>query len=182
MSLLENSISTYAYGIMTGYRFCYIISVEETDVEDDTGNVLKEVYIQPIEPLEFQAGYRLASEDPAIFSDGGEDDRDGWVCSRPWPQVPIPTHKPTPSTSRSSTSLATEAPCGSSHSQLKKDLLLQHHNLMNLLTALNVDACKEYKLHNAPAAWLGKATKPALFVKRYVVAPRHLKLTSEANI
>ena len=110
---------------------------------------MKEVYVQPVEPLD--AGYRLASEDPAIFSDGGEDNRDGWVCTRAWTQVSIPTHKPTPSTSGSSTSLATEAPCGSSHSQLKRDLLQQHHNLVNLLTALNVDAYKEYKLHNAPA-------------------------------
>ena len=156
MSQSENSVLTYVhcvvidvYGITTGYHFCYIISVKETDVEDDAGNIMKEVYIQPIEPLEFHAGYRLASEDPAIFSDGGEDDRDGWVCTRAWPQVPIPTHKPTPSTSRSSTSLATEAPCGSPHSQLKRDLLQQHHNLVNLLAALNVDACKEYKLHNA---------------------------------
>ena len=107
------------YGVMTGYHFCCIISVKETDVEDDTGNIMKEVYVQPVEPLEFHAEYRLASEDPAIFSDGGEDDRDGWVCTRAWPQMPIPTHKPTTSTNRPSTSLATEAPYGSSHSQLK---------------------------------------------------------------
>ena len=41
--------------------------MEETDVEDDAKEVLKEVYVQPVAPLEFHAGYRLASEDPAIF-------------------------------------------------------------------------------------------------------------------
>ena len=74
VSQLKNNVSTYVYcvtidvyGITTGYRFCYIISVKETDVEDDAGNIMKEVYVQPVEPLEFHAGYRLASEDPAIF-------------------------------------------------------------------------------------------------------------------
>ena len=56
-----------------------------------------------------------------------------------------------PRTSRPSTSLAAETPCGSAHSQLKRDLLLWHHNLVNLLAALNVDACKEYRQHNVPA-------------------------------
>ena len=99
---------------MTGYHY---FSAEEADVEDEAGNIIKEVYVQPVAPLEFHAGYRLASEDPAIFSDGGEDDKDGWVCPRVWPQVPIPVCRLAPSTSRPSTSLAAEAPCGSSHSQ-----------------------------------------------------------------
>ena len=137
---------------MTNLHLASFFPVEETDVEDATGEILKEVYVQPVAPLEFHAGYRLATEDPAIFSDGGEDDRDGWVCPRVWPQVPIPTRAPLPSTSRpAATSLDTEAPCGSSHLQLKRDLLQQHHNLVNLLAALNIDACKEYRLHNAPA-------------------------------
>ena len=34
--------------------------------------------------------------------------------------------------------------------QLKKDLLLQHHNLVKLLAALGVDACKEYQMHSTP--------------------------------
>ena len=137
---------------MTDHRLNSFFSVEETDVEDDAGEILKEVYIQPVAPLEFHAGYRLASEDPAIFSDGGEDDRDGWVCPRVWPQVPIPVRAAPSSTSRpATTSLSTEAPCGSAHHQLKRDLLQQHHNLVNLLAALKVDACKEYRLHNASA-------------------------------
>ena len=68
-----------------------------------------------------------------------------------WVQVPIPVHRLAPSTSRPSTSRTAEAPCGSAYSQFKRDLLQQHHNLVNLLAALNVDACKEYKLHNVPA-------------------------------
>ena len=63
--------------------------VEEADVEDDAGNVIKEVYVQPVAPLEFDAGCRLGSEDPEI-SNGGENDRYGWVCPRMWPQAPIP--------------------------------------------------------------------------------------------
>ena len=82
---------------------------------------------------------------------GAKMDKEGWVCPRAWPQVPIPVHGSAPRTSRPSTSLAAETPCGSAHSQLKKDLLLQHHNLVNLLAALNVHACKEYKQHNGPA-------------------------------
>ena len=117
--------------------------MEETDVEDDVGEVLKEVYVQPVAPLEFHAGYRLVSEDPAIFSDGGEDDGDGWICRRVWPQVPIPVCAPPSSISRpATTSASTEAPCGSAHYELKRDLLQQHHNLVNLLATLNVDACR----------------------------------------
>ena len=52
-------------------------SVEEADVEDEAVNIIKEVYVQPVAPVEFHVGYRLASEDLAIFSNGGEDDRDG---------------------------------------------------------------------------------------------------------
>ena len=132
--------------------FILSLSVEETDVEDNAGEILKEVYIQPVAPLEFHAGYRLVSEDPAIFSDGGEDDRDGWICHRAWPQVPIPMRAPSSSTRRpATTGTGVEAPCDSPHNELKRDLLQQHHNLVNLLAALNVDACKEYRLHNASA-------------------------------
>ena len=80
--------------------------VEEADIKDDARNVIKEVYVQPVVPLEFHARYRLASEDPEMFSDGGEDDKDGWVCPREWPQVPIPVCRPAPRPSRPSTSLA----------------------------------------------------------------------------
>ena len=38
--------------------------VEEADIEDDAGNVIKEVYVQPVVPLEFHARYRLGSDDP----------------------------------------------------------------------------------------------------------------------
>ena len=44
-----------------------------------------------------------------------------------------------------------ESSCGSAHTQLKKDLLLQHHNLVKMLAALGIDACKEYRMHSTPA-------------------------------
>ena len=66
-------ITTDTYGIATNYHLNGLLFplVKETDVEDEAGEILKEVYVQPVAPLEFHAGYRLASEDPAIFSDGG---------------------------------------------------------------------------------------------------------------
>ena len=104
-------------------------------------------------PLESHAGYRLETEDPDIFSDGGDDDKDGWVCPQAWSQISISVcqKRPAPSPSASATSASAEAPCGSSHMQLKKDLLLQHHNLVKLLAALDVDVCKEYQMYSAPA-------------------------------
>ena len=88
-----------------------------------------------------------------MFSNGGEDDKGGWVCPRVWLHISIPVcrKRPAPSTSGGATNAAVEAPCGSSHTQLKTDLLLQHHNLVKLLAALDVDACKEYQMHSAPA-------------------------------
>ena len=117
------------YGIAIGLPYLVVLLVEEADVEDAEGNVSKELYVLPVTPLESHAGYKLEAEDPDIFSDGGEDDKEGWVCPRVWPQIPIPMCRksPAPTSSRVATSVATEASCGSSHSQLKKDLLQQHH-------------------------------------------------------
>ena len=64
--------------------------VEEADVEDEQGNISKEIYVLPVALLESYAGYRLETEDPDIFSDGGDDDKDGWVCPQAWPQISIP--------------------------------------------------------------------------------------------
>ena len=127
--------------------------MEEADVEDDLGNITKELYVLQTAPLESHAGYRLETEDPAVYSDGGEDDPDGWVCTHAWPHLPIPTRrrKPAPPAGRSTPDTPGELSCGSAHTQLKKDLLLQHHNLVRMLAALGIDACKEYHLHNAPA-------------------------------
>ena len=127
--------------------------MEEADVEDDLGNITKELYVLQTAPLESHAGYRLETEDPAVYSDGGEDDPDGWVCTRAWPHLPIPTRrrKPASPAGRSTLDTPGELSCGSAHTQLKKDLLLQHHNLVRMLAALGIDACKEYRLHNAPA-------------------------------
>ena len=127
--------------------------MEEADVKDDQGNITKALYILQAAPLEPHASYRLETEDPTVFSDGGDDDPDGWVCTRAWPHIPIPARrrKPAPSTGRSTPDTPAELSCGSTHTQLKKDLLLQHHNLVRMLTALGIDVCKEYRLHNAPA-------------------------------
>ena len=130
-----------------------LFSVEETDVEDTDGNITKELYLLCVTPLESHAGYRLDAEDPDVFLDGGEDDKDGWVCPRVWPQISIPLcrKRPAPSSSGSASSTATVDPCGSSHAQLKKDHLQQHHALVKLLAALDIDACEEYRMHSAPA-------------------------------
>ena len=129
------------------------ISVEEADVEDDQGNITKELYVLQVAPLESHAGYRLNTEDPAVFSGGGDDDPDSWVCPRVWPHIPIPVQRkrPAPSTGRSASNVPAESSCGSAHTQLKTDLLLQHHNLVKMLAALDIDACKEYRMHSTPA-------------------------------
>ena len=69
------------------------ILVEEADVEDDQGNITKELYVLQAAPLESHAGYRLETEDPAVFSDGGDDDPDSWVCTRVWRHIPIPVRQ-----------------------------------------------------------------------------------------
>ena len=76
-----------------GLPYSIVLLVEEADVEDAEGNVSKELYMLPVTSLESHAGYRLEAEDPDIFSDGGEDDKEGCVCPRVWPQVPIPMHR-----------------------------------------------------------------------------------------
>ena len=141
------------YGIVMGQPYLLLLLVDEADVENEQGNITKEIFVLPVAPLESHAGYRLEMEDLDVFLDGGEDDKDGWVCLWVWLHIPIPVHRkrPAPSSSRGATSAAAEAPCGSSHMQLKKDLLLQHHNLVKLLAALDVDVCKEYWVHSAPA-------------------------------
>ena len=96
-----------------------LFSVKEANIEDADGNITKELYVLHVTPLESHAGYRLDAEDPDIFLDGGEDDKNGWVCPRVWPQIPIPLHRkrPAPSSSGSASSTATVDPCGSSHVQ-----------------------------------------------------------------
>ena len=130
-----------------------MFSVEEANIEDADGNITKELYVLCVTPLESHAGYRLDAEYPDIFLDGGKDNKDRSVCPRVWPQIPIPLCRKrlAPSSGGSASSTATVDPCGSSHAQLKKDLLQQHHNLVKLLAALDIDACKEYRMHNAPA-------------------------------
>ena len=146
-------ITMGVYGIAMGQPYLLLLLVEEANVEDEQGNITKQIFVLPMAPLESHAGYRLETEVPDVFSDGAEDDKDGWVCPRVWLHLPIPVcrKRPAPSSSGGATSAAAEAPCESSHTQLKKDLLLQHHNLVKLLAALDVDAYKEYWVHSTPA-------------------------------
>ena len=146
-------IYTYICYTIVSQPELFVFLVEETDLEDEQGNITKELYVLQVAPLESHARYRLETEDPAVFSDGGDDDPDSWVCPWVWPQTPIPVHRKrsAPSTSVGATNVASETSCGSAHTQLKKDLLLQHHNLVKLLVALGVDACKEYHMHSTPA-------------------------------
>ena len=111
--------------------------VEEVDVEDEQGNITKELYVLQVAPLESHAGYRLETEDLAVFSDGGDDDPDSWVCPRVWPHIPIPVHRKrsAPFTSVGSANVPSEASCGSTHTQLKKDLLLQHHTFSQVVVS-----------------------------------------------
>ena len=138
--------------IYLGLTWITCILVEEADVEDDQGNITKELYVLQVAPLESHASYRLETEDPAVFSDGGDDDPDSWVCPCVWPHIPIPVQKrPALSTGGRAFNVPAESSCGSAHTQLKKDLLLQHHNLVKMLAALGIDACKEYSMHSALA-------------------------------
>ena len=102
-------------------------------------------------PLQSHAGYRLEAEDPSVFGGGREDDPDSWVCPRSWPHIPIPLQRKRAAPSSSAGTPAKS--CSSAHTQLKKDLLLQHHNLVKLLAALDIDGCKEYHLQSAPAVF-----------------------------
>ena len=56
---------------------CFILAVQEYDAEDSGGNVTKMWYVLKVEPLESNPGFSLRQEDPEVYSDGGEDDRDG---------------------------------------------------------------------------------------------------------
>ena len=139
-------------------------------MEDDEGNISKELSVLQVAPLKSHAGYRLEAADPAVFSDGGEEDPDSWVCSRSWPHIPIPQQRKRQASS-SSTGASSKI-CGSAHSKLKKDLLLQHHNLVKLLAALDIDACKEYQLQSAPAvlSQVRQGKQPALFANACATA------------
>ena len=80
--MLHLSVIQYTYAV-----------VEEVDAEDEEGNISKELCVLQVAPLESHAGYRLEAEDPSVFSDGGEEDPDGWVCPRSWPHIPIPVQR-----------------------------------------------------------------------------------------
>ena len=146
-------IYTYICYTIVSQPELFVFLMEEADIEDEQGNITKELYVLQVAPLESHARYRLKTEDPAVFSDGGDDDPDSWVCPQVRPHVPIPVHRKrsAPSTSVGATNVTSEASCGSAHTQLKKDFFLQHHNLVKLMAALDVDACKEYHMHSTQA-------------------------------
>ena len=68
-----------------------MLAVQEYDAEDSEGNVTRMWYVLKVAPLESNPGFSLRQEDPEVFSDGGEDDRDGWVCRRAWLHIQMPS-------------------------------------------------------------------------------------------
>ena len=152
--------------------------MEEAGVEDEQGNITKELYVLQVAPLESHAGYRLETEDPAIFSDGGDYDPDSWVYPCVWPHIPIPVQRKRPSTGRSASNVPAESSCESAHTQLKKDLLLQHHNLIKMLAALDMDVCKEYHMHNTPAvlSHVRQGNKTCVICQRICSSTQALKV------
>ena len=70
--LLHHKEYVHIYIHLSFYLVFLVFLVEEADVKDDQGNITKELYVLQAAPLESHAGYRLETEDPAVFSDGGK--------------------------------------------------------------------------------------------------------------
>ena len=102
-------------------------------------------YVLKVAPLESNPGFSLKQEDPEVFSDGGEDDRDGWVCRRAWPHIQMPSMPARPQTSQPRVEVPTVP------QRVKKNLLEQHHHLCKLMSTLDIDPCKEYRYSCTPA-------------------------------
>ena len=68
-----------------------MLAVWEYDAEDNEGNVTRMWYILKVAPLESNPGFSLRQEDPEVYSDGGEDDKDGWVHRRAWSHIQMPS-------------------------------------------------------------------------------------------
>ena len=64
-----------------------MLAVQEYDAEGSEGNVTRMWYVLKVKPLESNPGFSLRQEDPEVYSDGGEDDSDGWVCRRALPNI-----------------------------------------------------------------------------------------------
>lgn len=122
-----------------------MLAVQEYDAEDNEGNVTKMWYILKVEPLESNQGFSLRQEDPEVYSDGGEDDKDDWVCRRAWPHIQMPSKPARPQASQARVKVPTLP------QRVKKELLEQHHYLCKLMSTLAIDPCKEYRYSCAPA-------------------------------
>ena len=101
-----------------------------------------------VAPLESNPGFSLRQEDPEVFSDGAEDDRDGWACRRAWPHIQMPSKPARPARTQASQPRV-EVP--TRPQRVKKDVLEQHHHLCKLMSTLDIDPCKEYWYSCTPA-------------------------------
>ena len=70
-----------------------MLTVQEYDAEDDWDNVTRMWLVLKAAPLESNPGFSLRQEDPEIYNDGGEDDRDDWLCRRVWPHLQMPARE-----------------------------------------------------------------------------------------
>ena len=127
--------------IYHGVFSCCMLRVHEYDAEDDQGNVTQMWSVLKVAPFESNPGFSLRQEDLEIYSDGGEDDGDDWVCCRAWPHLQMPARKVRPKSSQPSAQVPTLP------QRVKQDLLEQHHHLCTL----NVDPCKEYRYSSGQA-------------------------------
>ena len=157
---------TYLYGIMSnlsaimtslfcvqiinhGVFTCCMLTVQEYDAEDNWGNVTQMLLALKVAPLESNPGFSLRQEDLEIYSEGGEDDGDGWVCCRAWPHLQMPAREVRPQSSQPSLQIPILP------QRVKQYLLEQHHHLCRLMVTLKVNPCKEYR-HNSALAVLSR--------------------------
>ena len=146
--------------------------MQEYDTEDAHGNVVRAFYILRVAPLQSNPGFSLAREDPEVYSDGGEDDKDGWHLNRAWPQIQLPSRPQRPS---SSTVPRPEVP--SISERVKRDLLEQHHHLCKLMSTLDIDPCQDYRRSCAPAVLsrVRDGNKTCAICGKVLSSTKHLK-------
>ena len=122
-----------------------MLAVQEYAAEDNEGNVTRMWYNLKVAPLESNPGFSLRQEDPEVYSDGGEDDGDGWICRRAWPHIQMPSRPARSQASQPRVEVPTLP------QWVKKDLLEQHQHLCKLMSTLDIDPCKEYRYSCVPA-------------------------------
>ena len=157
---LSRCIMTYIYSVTTSSNDvatspfcvmcscvppCFMLSVQEYNAEDGEGNITRMWSVLKVRLLESNPGFSLRQEDPEVYSDGGEDNGDGWVCRRAWLHIQIMSRPVRPQASQ----VRVEVP--TLPQRVKKDLLEQHHHLCKLMSTLNMDPCKEYRYSCTPA-------------------------------